>query len=162
MARGSLRHARADAMEACFGGAASKVYTYEACCACGNEYGNSSGRGHCWVGPFDLSYCCTFYASDARLLPHLPCWRNADGPKRRVQFELAGREWTLWQKPREPFDTRGVMAHVMWPSAYALAAWMLDKEGTAADAIVGWVLVRELNLSSRNINSKLHMVSLSW
>ncbi|CAE7286063.1 unnamed protein product [Symbiodinium sp. KB8] len=137
MARGSLRHARADAMEACFGGAASKVYSYESCCACGNEYGNSSGRSHCWVGPFDLSYCCTFYASDARLLPHLPCWRDADGPKRRVQFELAGREWTLWQKPREPSDTRGVMAHVMWPSAYALAAWVLDKTGTAADAIAG-------------------------
>ncbi|CAE7391961.1 unnamed protein product [Symbiodinium microadriaticum] len=93
------------------------------------------GRSHCWVGPFDLSYCCTFYASDARLLPHVPCWRDADGPKRRVQFELAGREWTLWQKPREPSDTRGVMAHVMWPSAYALAAWVLDKTGTATDAI---------------------------
>lgn len=84
-----------------------------------------SGRAKCWLDGFDLEVCCTFYGSKPTELPHLPCWRDASGPKRVLELQLAGRPWAIAQKPVPPFGKEDVMAYVLWPSAYALAAWLL-------------------------------------
>lgn len=115
--------ATAKASVECWSGS---VYTYDYCCACGNEFDNNmSGRDKCWLDGFDLEACCTFYGSTPADPPHLPCWRDASGPKRVLELQLAGRPWSIAQKPVPPFGKEHVMAYVLWPSAYALASWML-------------------------------------
>lgn len=107
----------------CFDG---KTYTYDVCCGCGNEEGNRSGVDGCWQNGFTFEDCCTTYGS-AEVLPNLPCWRDALGPKLIVELtKFGGISWKLPQRPVPPYDVNSVMPYVLWPSAYALAAWLFD------------------------------------
>ncbi|CAE8610963.1 unnamed protein product [Polarella glacialis] len=102
------------------------AWTYDVCCGCGNEWGNRSGIDACWGGDFAFEDCCTAYGS-AKVLPNLPCWRDALGPKLIVELaKFGGISWKLPQRPVPPYDVGSVMPYVLWPSAYAIAVWLFD------------------------------------
>merc|ERR1712224_180395 len=103
-------------------------YTYNVCCGCGNEAGSWSGVSDCWSGDLQQDSCCGFYGN-ASALPNIPCWRDASGPKTSINVMVAGRKWILPQHSEEPssMGVGDVFSYVLWPSAYALAAWLEDK-----------------------------------
>jgi len=104
-----------------------RTFRYELCCACGNDYGNYSGNGACWSGAFSRAACCGFYGPPD-VLPSLPCWHSELGKKRRLELRLAGRTLVFQQKLPEGWTNHGhrLAPYVLWPSAYALAAWLLS------------------------------------
>ena len=97
--------------------------TYIVCCACGNSVGNITGVDMCFDSHnmFTLETCCHFYG-DPKVLPSLPCWRDHNGLRKTVQFELGNRPWLFFQEPSTPFTPFSdeefdmLMPRVLWAS----------------------------------------------
>lgn len=112
-----------------------EVFRYEACCGCGNDYGNYSGRSACWSGSFTHAACCDFYGHPSSV-PSLPCWNDERGKRHRLELRLAGRTMAFRQRLPEGRSNHhhALAPHVLWPSAYALAAWLF---AMPASSLVG-------------------------
>ncbi|CAK0860339.1 unnamed protein product [Prorocentrum cordatum] len=120
-------------MERCFGGGPGLHPKYELCCTCQNHLLARDERSQdaaCFPPPLSFEACCVFYGPAERL-PYLPCWRLRGEAVRRVAVELGGRAWALPQEPEPPFQNEGVMDAVLWPSAYALGAWLAQQPPSA-------------------------------
>lgn len=107
------------------------TFRYDLCCACGNGYTNMSGRSACWTSTFKFEDCCTFYNA-ATTLPNVPCWQDAEGPKRRLELRLADQNWVFTQQLVAPYTNHNheLAPYVLWPSAFALAAWLLQSSAS--------------------------------
>jgi len=100
---------------------------YDECCRCGNAGGNFSGLDQCWTSSVStestFAACCNFYGS-AATLSSLPCWRDVNGVRRAIELNLLGRSWKFEQKFSDGSNIHSVMSRVLWPTAYALAAYL--------------------------------------
>eukprot|EP00928_Gymnodinium_smaydae_P087404 TRINITY_DN71672_c0_g1_i1.p1 TRINITY_DN71672_c0_g1~~TRINITY_DN71672_c0_g1_i1.p1 ORF type:complete len:315 (-),score=51.52 TRINITY_DN71672_c0_g1_i1:219-1163(-) len=124
-ATGTFARSRGEQLN-CWGD--GSLFKYDLCCLCGNDYGNLSGQARCWSGGFTFDSCCRFYSDAPAELPNIPCWLNADGPKRLLEVPLQGRRWKFVQKLQAPYKNPNheLAPYVLWPSAYILAAWLHD------------------------------------
>lgn len=102
--------------------------TYDLCCSCGNAAGNLSGTPDCFDDTFTFDRCCIFFG-EAASLPNIPCWRDGAGVKTRLRFDMRGKQWTVFQysTDSQPGGVGALMGMVLWPSAYAMSLWLMDK-----------------------------------
>eukprot|EP00929_Paragymnodinium_shiwhaense_P079169 TRINITY_DN41180_c0_g1_i1.p1 TRINITY_DN41180_c0_g1~~TRINITY_DN41180_c0_g1_i1.p1 ORF type:complete len:345 (-),score=20.76 TRINITY_DN41180_c0_g1_i1:22-1056(-) len=103
---------------------------WNTCCTCPGDVENDTDAAACMH--FDRERCCSFYNPDYWRLSALPCWVDADGTKRFAEVTVGRKTWmfkqghTALHQQAPKWRTGDSQARVLWPSSYALAAWLHD------------------------------------